>query len=147
MPSFGAIRRELERQAGSTSAADADACADRWIACLEEFERTTPNGRFEQVQWLRALAKLVARMGASDAPEADDLAELCRRAMIALHRGSPDAGHFIRLVGCATPVLAPRLLSARFIAARLSQSLGPSACFFEPADGKDLLIAGGGRPS
>jgi hypothetical protein len=147
MPSFGAIRRELERQAGSTSAADADACADRWIALLEEFERQTPSGRFQQVQWLRALAKLVAKMGASDAPEAGDLAELCRRAMIALHQNSPEAGHFVRLVGSAAPILAPRLLSARFIAARLSQSLGPTACFLGQADGKALLAAGAGRPS
>ncbi len=127
MPSFGAIRRDWERQAAAKGAAAA-VFADRWIACLEEFEQRTPRGRFQQVQWLRTLAKLVVRIGADDAPAARDLAELCRRAMISLRRGSPEAGQFIRLVGSATPILAPRFPSAHAIAERLSQSLGPTSC-------------------
>jgi hypothetical protein len=145
MPSFGAIRRDLEKQAASTNAVAAAACADRWIACLEEFERSTPRGRFQQVQWLRALAKLVARMGVPTAPEAADLAELCRRAMIALHRGAPEAGHLIRLVGAATPILAPGCLSARSISERLTQSLGPTAWLQNRGDGNPYDATRAGR--
>jgi hypothetical protein len=145
MPSFGAIRRDLEKQAASANAVDAAACADRWVACLEEFERRTPAGRFQQVQWLRALAKLVARMGASDAPAARDLAQLCRRAMIALYRGAPEAGHLIRLVGVATPALAPGFPSACSIAERLAQSLGPTECSGEGRDGKTFAVTRAGR--
>lgn len=129
MPTFGAIRRNIERQTAATNGELAERFADLWIARLEEFEQRCPRSRLEQVQWLRTLAKITTKIDEpADGHEARawrDLCHLCRRSMTALHRDHPHAAEAIREVVTATPILAPRFLSAHSIAERLSESLGP----------------------
>jgi hypothetical protein len=149
MPTYGAIRRDLDKQTASTDADAAAHFADKWILSLEEFEQRIPGGRFEQVQWLRSLAKIATKIDRpadeNEATARRRLGELCRVAMAALHGGVPDAAQLVREASAATPVLAPRFLSAHYIAERLLLSLGPKACARDRAEATQfsLTTAGG----
>jgi hypothetical protein len=129
MPSFGQIRQNVERQRSAADTGRAEYFAQRWNASLEIFESRIPSGRFEQIQWLRALGKVVTEFGApkneSDAIAHRNLRELCRLNMLALYARMPDAAAGLRYLAGATSSLAPDRVSAHFIAARIADSLGP----------------------
>ena len=132
MPSYGAIRRNLDKQAAALRSDLADHFAEKWVASLEEFEDCAPDGRFEQVQWLRALAKIVTRLdrpaSSHQASAWREFSRVCRLSMVAVHRGSPEAAELIRRATQATFVVAPRFVSAHSLARQLIDSLGPKLC-------------------
>lgn len=96
---------------------------------IHHFETTRPQGRREQVRWLRAMAKIACLE-----PPADDLEAMqrvwfrwmCQFAMFAIHVRLPDAPHRIRAAALSVDKYAPRCASAHAIAKRLLESLGPS---------------------
>ncbi len=138
MPTYGAIRRDLDKQTTSTDADAAAHFAEKWISSLEEFEQRVPCGRFEQVQWLRSLAKIATKIDRpadeNEAAARRRLGELCRFAMTALHRGAPDAAQFVREASAA---------NSRPRATILERSLHRGAASIE--SGTKILCAGSSR--
>ncbi|KAF2988895.1 hypothetical protein MJC1_04025 [Methylocystis sp. MJC1] len=129
MPSFGQIRQNVEKQRCETDLKRAGYFAGLWNASLEIFETRAPSGRFEQVQWVRALGKIATGF---DGPRSEmeararhDFRALCRLNMAALHARLPEAAVGLRQMAQATALLAPDRVSAHLIAGQIARSLGP----------------------
>ncbi|HEY8163103.1 MAG: hypothetical protein ACR650_03470 [Methylocystis sp.] len=129
MPSFGQIRQNVEKQRSAENRERAGYFAERWIASLEIFESRAPSGRFEQVQWVRALGKIATGF---DQPQDEaqasarrDFRTLCRINMSALRARLPEAAVGLRQMAQATTSLAPDRVSAHLIAEQIARSLGP----------------------
>jgi hypothetical protein len=131
MPSFGQIRRNVEKQRSATDFEVACYFAERWNDSLEIFETRSPSGRFEQVQWVRALGKIATGFEPANSNEEAtarrDLRRLCRFVMSALRARSPDAAIGLRQIAQATALIVPHRMSAHLIAHRIARSLGPRA--------------------
>lgn len=130
MPSYGQIRKGVQQQRSTSSILEAELHAAHWLSSLEAFESMVPSGRFEQIQWLRALGKVGSEFSpaksAQEAKSRRQLRELCRFAMLALYAGLPEAACGIRNLAQVAPVLVPNRVSAHFIAERLLESLRPA---------------------
>ncbi len=129
MPSFGQIRQNVERQRAAENRERAGYFAERWNASLEIFETRAPSGRFEQVQWVRALGKIATGFGEpqneAQARARRDFRTLCRINMSALRARLPEAAAGLRQMAQATALLVPDRLSAHLIADQIARSLGP----------------------
>jgi hypothetical protein len=129
MPSFGQIRQNVEMQRSAKSVEQAEYFAEKWSASLEAFESRIPSGRFEQVQWVRALGKIATGFGApqneAQARARKEFRRLCRFNMAALRVGSSNAAVGLRQMAQATPLFVPDRISAHLIADRIARSLGP----------------------
>lgn len=128
MFSYGAVAYNIRRQKEAAGDVSADFFEALGASCLEVFETVTPEGRIQQVQWLRALGKIVTAFEQPTGEEAMQIARfrrLCRLAMVAVRNKLPEAAMCIRLSAGAVELAAPRCSSAHKIGQRLVASLGP----------------------
>lgn len=142
MLSYGAVAYNIRQQNEAIDDDASDRFEKLWIARLEIFQRCAPEGRFELVQWLRALGKIVTAFGDVAEEEKADVAELrrlCRVAMLAVRSGAPDVARHICFAAAEATRLAPRFNCAHKIADRLIESLKPqAACTIEAFTPKQL---------